>query len=225
MAHGVFVTGTDTGVGKTFASAALLRALVARGVRSIGMKPVASGIEPGARSNSDVGELDAASNVEAPLRDRNPYCFEPAIAPHVAAAQAGVRIDLDVIAAAYGRLCMRAQAIVVEGAGGAMVPLDDHADMLDIPARLELPVVLVVGMRLGCINHAMLSGLALRNRGLRFAGWVANHVDPEMQQTEASLCTLEQRLRAPLLARIGWGSIADFDAEALAAMGFPSSGA
>ena len=149
---GYFVTGTDTGVGKTRVAVALVHALRAQGLRVAVMKPVAAGAAPGAL-NEDVAALMQAANVAADLRDVNPYCFEPAIAPHVAAEQAGVRIDLDVIAAAFTRLAAHADAVVVEGAGGWRVPLNDTEDMADLAARLGLPVVLVVGLRLGCLNQ------------------------------------------------------------------------
>ena len=198
--RGVFVTGTDTGVGKTVACAALLRALVLRGVRAVGMKPVAAGVDRGAAVNADVAALAAAGNVDAPLEDRNPYAFADAIAPHVAARHAGAAIDLERIAQAYARLAARADVVVVEGAGGPLVPLGPRVDMLDIPRRLALPVVLVVGVRLGCLNHALMAELALRARGLRFAGWIASRVDPGMAQADASVAALRERLPAPLLA-------------------------
>ena len=178
MTQGLFVTGTDTGIGKTVAAVALLRAFAASGRRAVGMKPIAAGIEAGTGVNADVAALDAAGNVAAPLADRNPYAFAPAIAPHVAAAQAGVTIDLAAIEAAYRRLAARADAVVVEGAGGPLVPLGPRGDMLDIAKRLALPVVLVVGVRLGCLHHALAAELAIRSRGLELAGWIANRIDP-----------------------------------------------
>jgi dethiobiotin synthetase len=201
---GVFITGTDTGVGKTLVAAGLLRGLVARGSRAVGMKPVAAGIVAGAARNDDVTALIAAGNVEAPLADVNPYAFAPAIAPHLAAARAGVAIDLDRIASAYERLCALADVVIVEGAGGAMVPLGARIDMLDVAARLDLPVVLVVGIRLGCLNHALLSALAINARGLRLAGWVANRIDPAMRDIDANVATLALRLPAPLAVDIAW---------------------
>ena len=162
--RGIFVTGTDTGVGKTVVAVALLRALVASGRRAVGMKPVSAGIEPDESVNADVVALDEAGNVDAPVADRNPFAFAPAIAPHLAAAQAGVAVDLAVVAAAYARLASRCDVVVVEGAGGVLVPIDATQDMLDIAAILHLPVVLVVGMRLGCLNHALLSAAAIRAR-------------------------------------------------------------
>jgi dethiobiotin synthetase len=201
---GVFITGTDTGVGKTLVAAGLLRGLVARGSRAVGMKPVAAGIVAGAARNDDVTALIAAGNVEAPLADVNPYAFAPAIAPHLAAARASVAIDLDRIASAYERLCALADVVIVEGAGGAMVPLGARIDMLDVAARLDLPVVLVVGIRLGCLNHALLSALAINARGLRLAGWVANRIDPAMRDIDANVATLALRLPAPLAVDIAW---------------------
>ena len=130
----------------------------------------------------------------------------PAIAPHLAAAQAGVAVDLAVVAAAYARLASRCDVVVVEGAGGVLVPVDATRDMLDIAATLHLPVVLVVGMRLGCLNHALLSAAAIHSRGLPFAGWVANCVDPQMRAVEANVETLSARLPAPRIATIPWGA-------------------
>lgn len=200
MSRGLFVAGTDTGVGKTRVAVALLRALAAAGTRAIGMKPVAAGVARGAAINADVLALAAASGVEAPQADVNPYGFAPAIAPHVAAERAGVAIDLETIAAAYGRLAARADVVVVEGAGGVLVPLGPRHDMLDVAARLRLPVVLVVGIRLGCLNHALLSALALAARGVELRGWIANRIDPAMEAQDESVAALAGRLPAPLVA-------------------------
>ena len=204
MSRGLFITGTDTGVGKTVVACALLRGAAADGFRAVGMKPVASGIEGHATQNADVTALVQASNVAAPLADVNPYAFAPAIAPHVAAAQCGTRIDLDAIAAAYARLAAIADVVVVEGAGGALTPLSDRCDMLDIATRLDLSVVLVIGIRLGCLNHGFLSALAVRARGLQLAGWVANRIDPAMAEAQASIATLARGVPAPLLAEVRW---------------------
>ena len=183
MTRGVFVTGTDTGVGKTLVACAALRACVAARQRAVGMKPVATGFDPGASSHADVAALFAAGNVDAPASARNPYAFASAIAPHLAATAAGVAIDLGRIRDAYDELAARADCIVVEGSGGALVPLDARRDMLDIARALGLPVVLVVGMRLGCLNHALLSAQAIRARGLTFQGWVANCIDARIRTT------------------------------------------
>jgi len=200
----VFITGTDTGVGKTVFGRALLRSQVARGHRAVGMKPVASGIAPGATANADVLALAAAGNVDAPLALRNPYAFAAAIAPHLAAEAAGVVIELERIRRSFDELALRADRIVVEGAGGALAPLSRRHDMLDIALALGIPVVLVVGMRLGCLNHALLSALAIRARGLRFLGWVANGIDPGYEALAANVAALEQRLPAPRLASLTW---------------------
>jgi dethiobiotin synthetase len=199
-ASGFFVTGTDTGVGKTVAAVALLQGFVARGSRAVGMKPVAAGIADGADVNDDVDALARAGNVEAPLDERNPYAFRDPVAPHLAAARAGVAIDLGRIAAAHARLASRADVVVVEGAGGALVPLDDRHDMLDIAVALRLPVLLVVGLRLGCLNHARLSALAIRARGLHLAGWIATRIDPAMALADENLRWLDRDLPAPRLA-------------------------
>jgi dethiobiotin synthetase len=217
-ARGIFVTGTDTGAGKTTVAAALLRALVASGHRAVGMKPVSAGIETKGSINADVVALMEAGNVDAPLADRNPFAFAPAIAPHLAAAEAGVAIDLALVAAAYDRLASRCDVVVVEGAGGVLVPIDSTHDMLDIAARLRLPVLLVVGMRLGCLNHALLSAAAIRSRGLPLAGWVANCIDPQMRAVEANVETLAARLAAPV-ATVQWGASPDFSPAVVGGLG------
>lgn len=200
-AHGFFVTGTDTGVGKTLVSAALLRALAAQGLRVVGMKPVAAGCD-GAGVNEDVRVLAGASNVSVAHELANPYCFAPPIAPHIAAERAGVAIDFDAIERACAALQGQADVVVVEGAGGFLVPLGPQTDLAELARRLALPVILVVGMRLGCLNHALLTAEAVRARGLRLAGWVANHIDPAMAEQDANVAALAARLGAPLLARI-----------------------
>ena len=225
--RGVFVTGTDTGVGKTRVAVALLRALVAQGVTAVAMKPVAAGIDRALAMNADVAELLAAGNVAAARADVNPYALTAAIAPHVAAAREGVTIELATIAAAYRRLSLQADAIVVEGAGGALVPLDARHDMLDVARVLSLPVLLVVGIRLGCLNHARLSALAIGARGLVLAGWVANRIDPAMDAADESIATLAASLPAPLIADCPWAPAVPppLDADALrAAFGWPAFG-
>ena len=204
MGRGLFVTGTDTGVGKTVVAAAILRALGASGRRAIGMKPVSAGLAADGSANPDVTALAAAGNVAASLRDRNPYALAKAIAPHLAAAETGATIDLAIIAAAYARLAAQADVVVVEGAGGALVPLDATHDMLDIAACLRMPVLLVVGMRLGCLNHALLSAAAIHARGLELAGWFANCIDPRMESVAANIEALSSRLPAPLIAKFAW---------------------
>ncbi len=197
-AHGFFVTGTDTGVGKTRVAVALIHALRARGLRVAAMKPVSAGAEPG-HLNEDVTALRAACNVEADLPDMNPYAFDRPVAPHIAAAHAGVVIDVERIVAAYARLAARADVVVVEGAGGWRVPLSDEADMADLAARLGLPVILVVGLRLGCLSHAFLTADAIRARGLPWAGWIANRIDPALSFADENLAALTARLPGPCL--------------------------
>ena len=205
--HAVFVTGTDTGVGKTFVAVGLLRALVREGFGACGMKPVAAGFDAGAH-NADVTALHAAGNVDAPLRERNPYAFAEAVAPHLAAESQARPIELDPIARAYARLRARANALVVEGAGGALVPLDGRHDMLDIAAILSLPVLAVVGMRLGCLNHALLTALAVQRRGLSLCGWVANDLPPGMPRLAANVDALACRLGVSPVAVLAPGSSA-----------------
>lgn len=202
VGQGIFVTGTDTGVGKTVVAVALLEAMAARGLRVIGMKPVAAGAERtagGRLANDDVAALIQASNVQAPPEQINPYCFEPAVAPHLAATAKGVKVSLERIEQAFCALTSRAEYVVVEGAGGLLVPLNDTEDFADLVARLRLPVIVVVGMRLGCLNHALLTADTMRQRGLHLAGWVANRVDPGMAAFEGNLRTLESRINAPLI--------------------------
>lgn len=203
---GYFVTGTDTGVGKTRISAALLHAFAARGLRAVGMKPVAAGCEwaNGVAYWEDVEQLRAAASVEAAREHINPYRFDPPVAPHIAAAEQGVAIRLDTIAHAFAALQAQADVVVVEGAGGFRVPLNDHEDMADMARTLALPVILVVGMRLGCINHALLTTESIRHAGLPLAGWVANRIDPGMAAFDANLTALEVRLDAPLLGVVPW---------------------
>lgn len=200
-ARGLFVAGTDTGVGKTVAACALLQGFATLGLRAAGMKPVAAGavLRRDGWRNEDVDRLRAAANVDAPVAAVNPYCFAPAIAPHIAAAEAGVAIRLPVIAARYAQLARAADVVVVEGVGGLLVPLGPRSCASEIPRRLGLPVVLVVGLRLGCLNHALLTVEALRIRGLRLAGWVANRIDPRMARRRENLETLVSRIDAPLL--------------------------
>jgi dethiobiotin synthetase len=200
----LFVTGTDTGVGKTLAACALLHRLRTRGLRALGMKPVAAGVQPSPDGpiNPDVVALYQASSFRAPLNEVNPYSFEPAIAPHIAAAAAGVRIELDRIVQAFIALRQRADSIVVEGVGGFLVPLNDREDAADLAVALALPVVLVVGMRLGCLNHALLTQQAVAARSLRLCGWIANSIDPHMARFEQNLQALRERVAAPLLGVI-----------------------
>lgn len=197
MPAGYFVTGTDTGVGKTLVSCALLHAFALAGKTAIGMKPIAAGCEAG--KWLDVEQLIAASTVSAAREWINPYALVPPIAPHIAAKQAGVTIDLAVIQQAFYALQKTADRVIVEGAGGFLVPLGDRYDTRDLACALGLPVVLVVGLRLGCLNHALLTAEAIQASGLPLAGWVANQIDPAMASLAENIDTLQQRLAAPLL--------------------------
>lgn len=196
-----FVTGTDTEIGKTLISATLLHHLSLRGLRTIGMKPVAAGVTVinGIARNDDVDALTAASNIDVPRNLTTPYLLHSAAAPHLAAVIDGVTISIDHIIECYARLVEKAEAIVVEGVGGFCVPLAEDDDTANLAQRLNLPVVLVVGMRLGCLNHALLTAQAIRSRGQVLAGWVANCVPPQMPYHHENIATLQARLQAPLL--------------------------
>lgn len=201
MNRGFFVTGTDTGAGKTHASCVLLASLRAQGLRASGMKPVASGsvATPRGLRNEDAEALIAASDPQPVYADCNPYAFEPPIAPHIAAREAGVEIALAPIHAAHARIASGADRTVVEGVGGWMAPLSDTLMQADLARALELPVILVVGLRLGCLNHALLTTRAIRADGCVLRGWIANRVDPAMERGDENLATLRARIDAPLL--------------------------
>lgn len=202
--RGVFIAGTDTGVGKTLVACALLRGFAGLGLRVTGMKPVAAGAFRTGKilRNDDVEQLRAVGNVDSPVRWMNPYCFAPAVAPHLAAEEAGIPISLAVVSRNYARLAGLADVVVVEGAGGLLVPLGRSTSAADIPLRLGLPTVLVVGMRLGCLNHALLTAEVMQRRGIVFAGWVANEIDPGMARRTQNLDALRKRLPAPLLGHV-----------------------
>jgi dethiobiotin synthetase len=199
--RGFFVTGTDTGVGKTLVTVALTRAFVARGLRTAVMKPVAAGIvqTPDGPRNDDALELLAASNVSAPYEDVNPWLLTTAASPHLAARHDGITIAHERILAAHRRLAPRADLVLVEGAGGWLAPISSIATMADIAEKLALPVIFVVGLRLGCLNHALLTREAIRSCGLPLAGWIANKLTAEMPLADANIETLASRFgMAPL---------------------------
>lgn len=196
-----FVTGTDTGVGKTLISCALLYAFAAQNKRVVGMKPVAAGCDEDGL-NDDVKKLRAATNILATLGQINPYSFIHPIAPHIAAHNAGVRISFDRIIKSYNELASQAELVIVEGAGGFQVPLNDTQDSADLAIEFGLPVIVVVGMRLGCLNHALLTIRAISDCGLTCAGWVANVTVPDMIALDENIQALQQRINAPLLGVI-----------------------
>ena len=204
MTTAFFVTGTDTEVGKTLVSCALLHHLRRTHSRVVGMKPVAAGTIdlPGGPDNEDAVALRAAGSLAVPRGLDNPYCLPLPLSPHLAARAAGQVISVDLLADRYRQLAALADAVVVEGAGGFHVPLNDTQTGADLAERLALPVVLVVGLRLGCLNHALLTAEAVRARGLRLAGWVANRIDPAMSSMADNIATLAARLGAPMWADV-----------------------
>ena len=213
----IFVTGTDTGAGKTVASAALLHAFRARGLRAVGMKPVASGCVATAEGwrNDDALALRAASDPVPPYDDLNPYALPAPLAPEIAARDAGVDVQLGVLVSAFERLHPLADLVLVEGVGGWAAPLTATLDQRHLVQELRLPVVLVVGMRLGCINHARLSARAIQDDGARLVGWIANEVDPEMERRDENFALLSARMPVPCWGRLPYAP--HTDARALAA--------
>lgn len=206
MKQGFFITGTDTGVGKTFVSIALLRSLLKQGYSVLGMKPVASGCEAGDSGlcNVDALHLREQASFEIPYRQVNPYAFEPAIAPHLAARIGGVTIEVSVIRQTFETIRDQAQYLVVEGVGGWLVPINERQTMADVAQALGLPVILVVAIRLGCLNHALLTLEAIERSGLPLAGWVANRMDPQCEYQDENVRSLVARIPAPMLADIAY---------------------
>jgi len=198
MTVSLFVTGTDTEIGKTFVSAALLRGFAHAGLRATALKPIAAGAyeRDGVWHNEDADQLDAAASVLLPPEIRTPFLLKEPAAPHIAAALEGVTLDMARIIDCYEAARERADAIVVEGVGGFRVPLTATEDTADLAVALGLPVVLVVGVRLGCISHALLTAEAIAARGLKLAGWVANRIDPAMTFPEENIAALRERLAA-----------------------------
>jgi dethiobiotin synthetase len=215
MQRAWFVTGTDTGVGKTLVSAALLTALARTGRRVLGMKPVASGCDatPQGLRSADAEALRVAGNVVADYEDLNPYALAAPTAPHLAAAEAGVQIDIANIRAHYVRLAARADDVVVEGVGGWLVPINRTQTMADVVRGLELPVILVVGMRLGCLNHALLTERAISASGCRLVAWVANSFENSVP--DGYVEALTDCLDAPCLGVFPFGTSAAIAADRL----------
>lgn len=195
----LYVTGTDTGIGKTLASCALLHALRGHGLRAVGMKPVASGCEriDGEWKNADALALQRAGEPGVAYADINPFALERPLAPELAARDAGIEVSLQPILAAHARLADEADALVVEGVGGWCAPLSASLMQADLVRALRVPVLLVVGLRLGCLNHALLSARAIAADGVHLAGWIGSHVDPAMERVEDNLAMLRQRMPAP----------------------------
>ena len=199
-----FVAGTDTEIGKTLVSSAILHKLVEAGVRACGMKPVAAGAElrDGALHNEDADQLIAAGNVHLPPNITTPYMLREPAAPHIAAELEGIVIDPVPIIAAYAEIAAASDAVVVEGVGGFRVPFSSDFDSADLAQQLKLPVILVVGLRLGCINHSLLTAEAIAARGLTLAGWIANEVEDDMRFADENIEALMERIPAPLLGRV-----------------------
>ena len=203
---GYFITGTDTGVGKTVVTLAVMELLKRRGFEVAGMKPVASGCDHGEHGlrNGDAVQIMQACSSGLSYSQINPYAFEPAIAPHIAAARSGKTIRIKKIVSLCRDLEETAERVVVEGVGGWDVPLGNAAMLPDLACRLGFPVVLVVGLRLGCINHALLTASAIKSTGLEFGGWVANQLQPRLEAKDEIIGTLQQRIDAPLLGVLPW---------------------
>jgi dethiobiotin synthetase len=209
---GIFVTGTDTDVGKTYISEALIKHFCRQGFQTVGMKPIAAGaeIENGRLLNADVKAIVSASNVDAPIDQINPYVFAPAIAPHIAAQQAGIEIEIEPIMSAFKVLQQQADVIVVEGAGGFLVPINETLTMGDLAKALDVGVVLVVGVRLGCISHALLTVQSIEAKGLHLIGWVANRIEANMPAIEENIATLKAMIKAPCVADVAWNEEPSF---------------
>jgi dethiobiotin synthetase len=218
MNRSFFVTGTDTGVGKTLVTAGLLRSLRESGVTVAGMKPVAAGAiaGPEGRANEDALLLQAESSRRHSYATVNPWLFEPAIAPHIAAAEAGIVIDTDRIVSAHESLRASAEVVLAEGAGGFLVPLDARRSFAELPGLLGMDVLLVVGLRLGCLNHAFLTTEAVAARDYRLAGWIGNCIDPAFARRDANIATLTENIAAPCLGIVPWLTDASVAAAAAA---------
>lgn len=206
-----YITGTDTGIGKSVASAALLHALRTRGLRAVGMKPVASGCErtQAGWRNEDALALQQASDPVPVYADVNPYALPQPLAPELAAADAGVAIELPPIVAAFERLAAQADAVVVEGVGGWAAPLMPDIDQIDVVRALQLPVVMVVGLRLGCINHARLTAAAIAADGADLIGWIANDIDPAMARSDDNFAILQRVLPVACWGRLPYSPTPD----------------
>jgi len=213
MTNGIFITGTDTGIGKTIVSCALMHELAQQGYKVAGMKPIASGasFHNGQLQNEDALALIQHANTSADYERVNPYCFEPAIAPHIAAKQARVDINMSIIQQAFTELGKQADWVVVEGVGGWMVPINEQQVVADIAFELALPVILVVGLRLGCINHTLLTMESMQSKGVNIMGWIANQLDPDLTATEQIIKTLQNKLNSSYLGYLPYFDKGLFD--------------
>lgn len=211
MAHAFFITGTDTEIGKTYASCALLAAADQQGLRAVALKPVAAGTDSDGH-NDDVVRLMAASNVVLPERTVNPWLLKEPLSPHIAARLAGVEITAATIIETFHLADERTDLLLVEGVGGLYAPLSDTLSQPDLIRQLDIPVILVVGLRLGCLNHALLTADAIKHEGLQFAGWIGNQVDPAFQAPAENIQTLNERLKAPCLGILPYDATASASA-------------
>ncbi len=202
MKQAFFITGTDTGVGKTYIACKLIRDYVAQGYKVVGMKPVSAGtvLADSDWVNEDVLQLEKAGNVIVSRELINPYSFTAPIAPHIAAKNEGIKIKIELIQQAFEALVTMADIVIVEGAGGFLVPLNNQQTTADLVAALNIPIILVVGMKLGCINHALLTVEAIKARQLTLHGWVANQLAPSMDAFEENIATITQKIHMNCLA-------------------------
>jgi dethiobiotin synthetase len=207
-ARGIFITGTDTDVGKTVVACALVRGLRSEGCRVEVMKPVASGAARTADGwrNADALALMEAAGTLAPYGTVNPYCFEPPVSPHIAAKEAGIEVDTSTIRHHFDTLAAESDWVVVEGAGGWFAPINDHQTMADLAWALTVPALMVVGVKLGCLNHAQLTRIGVEAHGVSYAGWIANCLDPSMARAAENLASLERLLGEPPLASIAYAA-------------------
>lgn len=206
--NGYFITSTDTNVGKTTVALSLMKYLKAQGKIVGCMKPVSAGCEatPEGLRNEDALQLIKEASMELPYDQVNPYAFAPPIAPHIAAQQTGVFIDTNIIAERYKEIASKSEVVVVEGAGGWLVPVNDHQSMADIAASLNTSVILVVGMKLGCLNHALLTAASITDAGVPFAGWIANQLENNMLEEAKNIEALKLRIQAPFIGSVTYGS-------------------
>ncbi|MDH5444359.1 MAG: dethiobiotin synthase [Gammaproteobacteria bacterium] len=209
---GLFITGTDTGIGKTWFTVACIRALQESGLKVAAMKPIASGADmiDGQLRNDDAQQIQQALNYPVKYEEINPYCFSPPVSPHIAAEEAGVDIDLNKIQKLLIDLNTNADFSLVEAVGGWLAPLSEQLTVADLATKLDLPVLMVVGVRLGCLNHAMLTLESIHKSGVVFAGWVANMLEPDLPEMDKQLDYLTRHLEMPPLVQMGWATEPNF---------------